>query len=369
MRRKAAILTSFPLTMVGGIERYNFYLNQLLESYGYQVDIYYKNDLPDSIINKFVHRSFPQIEEYFLLPGLIAAQLSSYDLVFTNGVVGGQLRTGETRVYNVAHGILAAGFNTLKKQDKVSRCHLTLRLSLFLERLSKKNKAGIIAVSNLVREELIRYYNVDSMVINNGVDLNHFRQSKDFRAKRKSYGIADDEIVGIYAGRWDPVQKRVQFLLDVIRERTDIKWVIATDTKIDMSEFDNVVLINGAGYDEMPQIYSMADFALQLSLYEGFSYFAVESIACSLPLISTRVGVADGIYTDPELRKLRIESWHHDPSFMDEVNSKISFLKDNPDFRYSFAKRSRELAKQKFSLEIWRKTMAEYLDLPGKRGA
>jgi glycosyltransferase involved in cell wall biosynthesis len=95
------------------------------------------------------------------------------------------------------------------------------------------------------------------------VDLNHFRQSKEFRAKRKSYGIKDDEIVGIYAGRWDPVQKRVQFLLDVIRERTDIKWVIATDAKIDMSEFDNVVLINGAGYDEMPQIYSMADFALQ----------------------------------------------------------------------------------------------------------
>jgi glycosyltransferase involved in cell wall biosynthesis len=195
------------------------------------------------------------------------------------------------------------------------------------------------------------------------VDLNHFRQSKEFRAKRKSYGIKDDEIVGIYAGRWDPVQKRVQFLLDVIRERTDIKWVIATDAKIDISEFDNVVLINGVGYDEMPQIYSMADFALQLSLYEGFSYFAVESIACSLPLISTRVGVADEIYTDSELSKLRVESWHHDPSFMDEVNSKISFLKDNPDFRLFVADRCRGLAEKMFSLETWRKAITEYLGL------
>lgn len=135
--------------------------------------------------------------------------------------------------------------------------------------------------------------------------------------------------------------------------------MIATDAKIDMSEFDNVVLINGAGYDEMPQIYSMADFAIQLSLYEGFSYFALESIACSLPLISTRVGVAD----EMELRKLRVESWHHDPSFMDEVNSKISFLKDNPDFRLFVADRCRGLADKMFSLETWRKAMTEYLGL------
>lgn len=362
--KKVAILTHLPINQVGGIERFNFYLKQLLEDYGFQVEVYCLKDIPQTFFKKVACRFLPILYEYYFLSQLIKNTIQEYDFIITHNNAGGVLRTGKTDVYNITHGIYAAGLKRLKETDKTTKIPIGARRGeLLLGKFSKIGKKGVISVSRSVKDNLLKYYGIDSTVINNCVDTKHFKKRDNFRELRRKYGLKEGETVGLYAGRWDIVSKRVQFLLNVIKRRKDIKWVIATDTKIDINENGNIILLNNIDYNQMPEVYSIADFAIQLSIHEGFSYFSLESIACSTPMITTMVGGTDEIFTEPPLKKLLLQSWHNDERFYEEIDDKINYLMKNKDYYTYVSKRLREIAEERFSLEIWRKKMSEYFCL------
>jgi glycosyltransferase involved in cell wall biosynthesis len=361
--KKVAILTNLPINQVGGIERFNFYLKQLLEDYGFRVDVFCLNDIRQTFFKRLTCRFIPPLHEYYFLSQLIKNKIQNYNFVVTHNITGGGLRTGETGVYNATHGLFAAGIKRLREIDKKTKIDFALKQALFLERFSKKGKKGVIAVSRKVKEDLLKYHRIESTVINNGVDINHFKKRENFRELRKRYGIKEGEVVGLYVGHWDFPVKRVHYLLEVIKRRKDIKWIIATDKNIDINEYGNIILLVNISYAQMPEIYSIADFAIHLSIYEGFGYSQMEAIACSLPLISTRVGVVDEIFTEPFLNELMLDSWHDDNFFFEEINIKIDSLIKNKD-RYSLiSKRLRKVVEERFSLEVWREKMSGYFCL------
>jgi glycosyltransferase involved in cell wall biosynthesis len=359
--KKVAIMTHFPANQVGGIERYNHYLRQLLEANGFLVEIYCLKDIQYSFFKKAARKFVPMISQYYFLSQLIKNRMQEYDFIITNNFAGGMLRTGKTDVYNISHGVYAAGLNKLKETDNTLKITSDIRMNLLLEKSSRTGKKGIIAVSMSVKDNLLKYCGIDSTVINNCVDINHFKKINNFRELRNKYGIGEREVVGLYAGRWSNLDKRVHFLLNVINRRKDIKWVIATDTKINLKKYRNIILLNNIDYNQMPEIYSIANFAIQLSIHEGFSYFLLESISCSLPVITTKVGGTDEVFVEPPLKKLLLQSWHNDEHFYEEINNNINYLINNKDYYIYVSKRLRELVEERFSIDIWRRKIAAYL--------
>lgn len=362
----AAILTHLPPSNVGGIERFNVYLQRLLEDYGLQVEIYWPQHVRRTIWARIASRAAPLLMDFYFLAKVIQSQ-RHYEFVITNGAAGGSLRSRETAVYQVSHGVLKAGLERVRRPVQVAPMRTNLTVALWMSRLSLRGKSGIIAVSRRVADELLLHYGTNSTVITNCVDASHFRRPEPPSRLRQRYGIGEDEIVGLYAGRWDR-WKRVDLLSRLVRSRRDVRWIIATDRRVEFDGAANAIVLRGVDYAAMPLVYGAADFALQMSVYEGFSYFSLEAAACSVPMITTRVGGIDELFVKPELRALLIDADENDEELLDEVDQKISWLTADREYRLSAGRSLRAIVEECFTIDIWRRRVANYLGLSSGDG-
>ena len=158
--------------------------------------------------------------------------------------------------------------------------------------------------------------------IPNGVDADRFTPGPSNH--RKAWNIANDEVVVLLARRLVEKNGVVVFADAVTRLKHSARIVFAGDgaerSKVEQilkggDCHDRCVFLGNVPNPDMPDIYRAADLSVLPSFMEATSITGLESMACGLPLVGTRVGGIPTLIND-EQTGLLVDS--HDPAGLAE---------------------------------------------------
>lgn len=198
----------------------------------------------------------------------------------------------------------------------------------YLERtvpFSIKNAHNVIAVSEFSKSEIIKYYGIDEEkihVAHPSVEKKHFykRSAEEIHKVKAKYDIFSEKYI-LSVGNIEP-RKNYERLVDAYvqlpREITDEYPLVivgaggwnngAVKEKIQKAKEDGYKIINPKQFvedDDMPALYSGAEFFIFTPIYEGFGMSPVEAYACGTPVIASNVASVPeaagkaAMYVDP----------------------------------------------------------------------
>lgn len=364
MNKKAAIITAYdPHKFKGGIEVFTLQLLALLKDHNIDADIF----TIEEIGNEYkLHNSF--VGRLYALGRKLYDSHLKYDFIISNSYYGFGCFPSKGKAFNIYHST-HAGFSEGIKAVVPPVTYLELKhlYGELLESSSGFNR-DIIAVSENVADELKRYYGFENVrVINNGIDTSVFSPSDKLKAK-KNVGIPENAYVGLYVGRWD-LTKGSDILEAVMtsQKASDIYWLVVAGTGTDMEmlpKLHNIKVFEHIEHEKMPEVYNAADFVVFPSLYESFGYVIIEALACGVPVITTKVGVAKAIYRHEPFRQILLPDFKQGRKIIiDSCSEKISLLREDENLIKKISLEGRALVEKQFSLSRWRQEMRAHLGI------
>ncbi len=154
-----------------------------------------------------------------------------------------------------------------------------------------------VAVSDVVRSRLLACGTPESHIsmVRNGVDLERFRPSMETAPPHARKQI-------LFAGRLDPI-KRPSLLVDIagellsLRKKADFVFVVAGEgpeassvqAQVRRKALQGIFEFLGH-VEDMPPVIAAADIVLLPSRSEGMPLIVLESLACSTPVVASKVG-------------------------------------------------------------------------------
>ena len=171
----------------------------------------------------------------------------------------------------------------------------------------------IVTNSNLVKNQLVRYYKVDPSyitVIYNGVDLSRFSPLSlhEKRLVRQELGIPLQDLIVLFTGS-DPRRKGFEVLLQAVAPLVNtfqFHLAVAGFTPTKAIK----VLINRLGLEEkviflgirqdIEKIYGACDLLCLPTSYDPFANVCLEAMACGLPVITTSQNGASELIKEVE---------------------------------------------------------------------
>ena len=212
------------------------------------------------------------------------------------------------------------------------------RAQIFIERRGFKSPMlkAAIAVSNLVRDDLIREFALAQnkvVTLYNGVDLERFTPPRDDSARREirtSMGITDSAPIVAFVGNGF-ARKGLRFLIEawpqvphgahlvVVGADRESRWYQREAARLAMS-----TRIHFAGQvRDVTRIFHGADALAMPSLFEPFGNVAMEAMASGLPvMVSAQSGASELL---PEtMGKFTVQ----DPCSSSEIADKLNALLD-----------------------------------------
>ena len=188
----------------------------------------------------------------------------------------------------------------------------TLRLYETVDALVLPFAKRIVAVSHEIKDDLIST-NVrpeSISVITNGIDLDHFAQSRPTEGLKASLGICDQDVVVTIVGRLSPEKGHRTFLETARRmsvDRDNVKFLVVGDGPMrDELHAEAARLGLGerlvfAGFrQDMPEIYALTDVLVSASSIEGLPMTILEAMASRVAIVATRVGGVPEVIKDGE---------------------------------------------------------------------
>jgi len=241
----------------------------------------------------------------------------------------------------------------------------TNRVVLQLEKKAVETGSKvIIAVSEGVKREILKYYNVREdkiVVIPNGVDLEEFKPDKKKRRKiREMYGIEDNEIVIMFSGH-EFERKGLRYIIEalpMIKDRDIIKLLVVgrgnpeiyARLAEELNVRENVIF---AGFvPDITEYYAASDIFVFPTAYEAFSLATLEAVASGLPILATKVNGTEELIEDG-YNGFFIK---RDPS---DIAEKINLLVEDDDLRKQMSKNARKTA-ERYS---WDRVAKRYIEV------
>lgn len=210
----------------------------------------------------------------------------------------------------------------------------------------------VIAISELVKKNIIENYNVDKRfieVIYNGVDLVRFKPENRYiyrREIREAYSIAEDAFTVLFAGSGFE-RKGLEFLLKAA-ELVPVQMTLLIAGKGPEKRYSGLIkrqrVIFCGPQKEIQKYYAASDAFVFPALYEPFGNAHLEALASGLPVITTRQSGAAEIIEEGK-HGFVIEN----PEDIKGIAEKITCLMDQ-DQRQKMGIETRKLA-EKFSFE------------------
>jgi glycosyltransferase involved in cell wall biosynthesis len=114
----------------------------------------------------------------------------------------------------------------------------------------------------------------------------------------------------------------------------------------------------------MRELYSLSDFMVFPSRYEGFGLAAAEAMACGLPVIGPPVGFLSGVYSREPFSALSIPLLQHDVTeIVSSISNRIERLFSNSALSREISAKGRDLIVENYDAGRWSKMMEEVLCL------
>lgn len=216
----------------------------------------------------------------------------------------------------------------------------------------------IVAVSDTVKENMIKAFNIDVhriTTIHNGINFKRVSACR-LSSFRKEFGIGNNSIiVGMVAGlrkqkAVDVFIKAAKVVLKNYRDKKDIKFVIVGDGELkddlcrlaDLLGISKSIIFTGFRND-IPQILHEIDIFCLSSDYEGLPISILEALASRKTVIATAVGGT------PELIINGVNGLLVPPQNVNKLASALISVINNPDLRTNFERNSYSTFKDKFT--------------------
>ncbi|MEN9749343.1 MAG: hypothetical protein RL149_421 [Actinomycetota bacterium] len=325
-----------------------------------------------------------------------ALQTMSTDLSMVNDIAGADLVHSHTwyanfagqiagTLHGIPHLITAHSLEPLRpwKEEQLGGGY---RLSSWVERTAYEGATGIIAVSDGMRQDILRAYpQIDPAkvsVVHNGIDLDAFQSAINNDLVRAN-GVDPDQRSVVFVGRITQ-QKGLPYLLKAARELpSDVQLVLcagAPDTPQILQEVtdlveelrkvrDNVIWVEKhLSRAELIAILSAATVFACPSIYEPLGIVNLEAMACSIPVVATATGGIPEVVAHGETGLLVPIDQLTDGSgkpldekkFVTDFASALNQMLDNPQIA-EFGKAGRKRVEQHFSWEsIAEQTLSVY---------
>ena len=183
-------------------------------------------------------------------------------------------------IYRAGDGVHKV-FMKIENKSLFNPLHLVY---LYIEKRMFKNAKKIIAISNMVKQDIIKTYNIDTSkieVIYNGIPL---KEKVDFNDLIKEFNVKNEKIL-LYVGSGFK-RKGVKEALEIVSKlKGNFKFFIVGKEK-DMQWYknyakslgvDNKVVFTGPRTD-VDKFYSMADIFIFPTHYEPFGSVIIEAL-------------------------------------------------------------------------------------------
>ena len=227
----------------------------------------------------------------------------------------------------------------------------------------EKGSRKIIAVSEGVKREILKYYDVPEekiIVIPNGVDLEEFKPYSEKREKiREKYGIGENEIVLIFSG-YEFRRKGLEYIikaLPLVKGKVKLLVVGKDDpnyykklaSKLGVS---NKIIFTGFVPD-ISEYYAASDIFIFPTAYEAFSLATLEAVASGLPILATKVNGTE---------ELIIEGYNGFFIKRDskDIANKINILIEDENLRKQMSRNARKTAEKYSWDEVVKRTLKVY---------
>lgn len=230
----------------------------------------------------------------------LLAEAGRCDAVLANGFV--TWAKADVNAVHFVHGSWLRSPHHPWRQRRNARSfyrHVYNRLNASLERGAFRRSRKIVAVSGLVRRELVASgVPVGSIVtITNGVDGEEFRPGKPCRAR---FGLPDGAVIGLFAGDLKDSRKNLDTVLRAMQGVPPLHLAVAgchegtrwPAMAAQLGIGDRVCFL---GFQrDVPELMQSVDLFVFPSRYETSSLVLLEALASGLPVVTARsVGAAE----------------------------------------------------------------------------
>ncbi len=307
--------------LVGGVERFCFYLRDTYEKQGYTVSWYGREDLTPVQTKitgwaKKIGLEQPALG-YFL--GRKAVR-EGFDLLVTNGMVGWSVvnRT----IINVQHGTFARSAERIDKGRNWVKYFVKRYVWGYFEGLAARHATQCVAVSDDTKNSVMTYYGVrNPMVILNSIDTELF---KPMGLPKKNQAV--------FVGRFEYAKGKD--ILEGMKQYLEKKgW--------------QLIIAESMTQQELAVVYNESQVFLFPTLHEGCAYVLSEAMACGLPFLTSPVGyvptmVKEGKFLECVVQERSLEAY---------VRQFETLIAKSDDQKAVMAKELREYIIEKQNLE------------------
>lgn len=236
----------------------------------------------------------------------------------------------------------------------------------------------IISVSNILKQNLMRYENISSnkiRVVHNGIDVDRFcrRPSHEAKAIKKELGFEPDDFIIGNVARLDTVkdhenlikayavvqEKVPQAKLLIIGEGPLKNEIVKLVNELEISQ--NVTFLSAR--KDIPELLNVIDIFVLSSRNEGISLTLLEAMASERAVIATEVG------GNKEIIQHRLNGFLVPPSDFIKLSGAILELLNNKDLAMNLAIEARKTILMKFSVSAmtrqYEEVYAKYLKQNG----
>lgn len=362
MKGTAFVLTSEPPESGGGVEHFVRELVQALKQKGYNVEVFHRGNSEPAWLARRTGRLGRKLAGtlcgYWI--GKSAQRRMSDDVVavISNSDVGFYplRRRTPLRKIHFYHGTYRGQAEAIRPSIKYSGyLYLKWWNSMVLERLGGCGKF-VLSNSDQTREEVWRFFGYDSIAAWLPIDTKRFRP-QDVHASRAALDLPSGKAIGLFVGSVHSV-KGFPLVKRLIERLPEIHWVFALRGELPNKHAwgPNVTIIHKMAHDEIPLLYSAADFLLCPSLYESFGYVVAESLACGTPVIASPGGASRLFLSVPPVNRFLISGENSEDGFATAVQE---ILRDKDFYRKAVIEQVRPKIEELMSLENWSRSFFE----------
>lgn len=252
----------------------------------------------------------------------IAKDCLNADLVHSHTWYANMAGFWASKLYNIPHIITAHSLEPLRPW-KAEQLGGGYAVSSWAEKTAYQNADGIIAVSEGMKNDILRCYpQIDPaklFVVHNGIDLESFKLSDQKTDVLDRYQIDINKPTAVFVGRITRQKGLPYFLKAIDLIPKDIQIVLcagAPDTKEIMEEVSNSfnILKEKRGNiiwieemlpkHELVKVLDASDVFICPSIYEPLGIVNLEAMALKLPVVATATGGIPEVVVDQKTGKL-----------------------------------------------------------------